>query len=209
MEEMELIQEIQTEEGTADLPRTMTDSRRFSCTLCGECCSGTMEVFLNPYDLYKMGRFLNMSHSIELFEKKLIEWAPGQNSLLLPKIRFKTEPFSFCPFLINDYQDELGLRGLCSLHPEHKPLVCHLAPLTRQIDLETGEDSFGFIPPHPDCPGCGRGEEIREDLVRKELKSELAHEMTYYQILSDRAEGHPEKIRGLFLFDLNKSFSVP
>lgn len=187
----------------------MKDSRRFSCSLCGECCSGTMEVFLNPYDLYKMGRFLKMNHSIELFEKKLIEWAPGQNNLILPKICFKTEPYPFCPFLINDYQENIGLRGLCSLHPEHKPLVCHLAPLTRQVDLETGEDSFGFIPPHPDCPGCSKGNEIREDLIRKELKTELFHEMAYYRILWNRTEGHTPNIENLFLFDLNKPFSLP
>lgn len=186
----------------------MSESRNFSCTLCGECCSGTMEIFLNPYDLYKMGRFLKMNHSRELFEDQVVKWAPGQNNLLLPKINFKTEPFPFCPFLINDYQEVLGLRGLCSLHPEQKPLVCHLAPLTHMIDLETGEDSFGFIPPHPDCPGCTRGEIIRENLIRETLKRELAYEMSYYRILSERADAHPEKIEELFFFDLNRPFSL-
>ena len=82
----------------------MTGEQVFSCTLCGECCSGNMEVFLNSYDLYKIGRFFNKHHTKELFDSNLLEWAPGQNGLTLPRIRFKKKPFPFCPFLINDYR---------------------------------------------------------------------------------------------------------
>ena len=184
----------------------MSRKQRFSCTLCGECCSGSMEIFLNSHDLYKMARFLGKHHTRELFEAKLIEWAPGQNGLTLPKIRFKTSPFPFCPFLINDFQEDRGLRGLCSLHPEHKPLVCKLAPLTRELDLETGEDLFGFIPPHPECPGCGKGEPLDEESIRAELREELALEIQYYRLLSEAAEKGPEKVRELFLFSLESPY---
>ena len=180
---------------------------KFTCTLCGECCSGSMKVFLNPYDLYKMGRFLKLSHTEELFEKKLITWDLGQNGITLPRILFKTYPFSFCPFLINDFNENDGLRGRCSLHPDHKPLVCYLAPLTRELDLESGEDSFGFVPPHPDCPGCGKGERVDKETVKQERKDELEKEILYYRRLSRLSKESPEEIPSLFLFDLTIPYS--
>ncbi len=177
----------------------------FSCTLCGECCSGSMRVFLNTYDLYKIGRFYKLNHTEELFQKGLVEWADGQNDLQLPKIRFKSYPFPFCPFLMNDFSEELGLRGLCSLHPDHKPLVCKLAPLAREVDLDTGRDSFSFIPPHPDCPGCGKGDPIDIENEKETLREELVYERELYRLLREREES-PETIRELYLFSLDRDF---
>jgi hypothetical protein len=168
-----------------------------------------MQVFLNPYDLYKIGRHLKLSHTKELFDRKLVEWASGQHNLTFPKIRFKRFPFPFCPFLINDFDETSGLRGLCSLHPDHKPLVCQLAPLTRELDLKKDSDTFGFIPPHPNCPGCGRGELLEEDQIREELKDELNWERLYYQNLFIASGKDPEKITTLFLFNLNSSWKGP
>ena len=182
--------------------------QKFNCTLCGECCSGDMKVFLNPYDLYKMGTFLKLSHTKELFEKNLICLDSGQNGINLPRILFKTYPFQFCPFLINDFDEETGLRGLCSLHPGHKPLVCALAPLTRELDLEKGTDSFGFVPPHPECPGCGEGDEILPESIIKEKAEELRLEKQYYERLSRLIPDNPEQISEIFLFDLTKPFSM-
>lgn len=79
------------------------DKIQYGCTLCGECGSGSMQVFINSYYIYKMGRFLKMENSSELFERRLVILDKGQNDLLLPRIHFKTKPFSFCPFLINDF----------------------------------------------------------------------------------------------------------
>ena len=138
----------------------------FSCTLCGECCSGSMKVFLNRYDLYKIGKFYKLKHSEELFQKGFVEWADGQNNLSLPKIRFKTYPFSFCPFLMNDFSEEQGLRGLCTLHPYHKPLVCKLAPLAREVDLETGSDFFFLCPPPSGLSGMRKRRAYRHRGVK-------------------------------------------
>lgn len=168
-----------------------------------------MEVFLNSYDLYKMGRFLGFSHTEALFREGLVRWAPGQNGLTLPRIRFKTRPYPFCPFLVNDYREDRGLLGFCSLHPDHKPLVCRLAPLTRELDLAAGEDRFGFVPPHPACPGCGQGEPLDEGAARDELKDELDREREFYRLLAEMDPANPREVEGLFLFPLDRPFSLP
>ena len=181
-------------------------SQRFSCSLCGECCSGSMRVFLNSYDLYKICRFLKEKHTTALFERQLVEWGEGQNGLKLLKIRFKSHPFPFCPFLINNFQEETGLRGLCSLHADHKPLICKLAPLTRELDLDTGEDKFGFIPPHADCPGCGRGDPVDKGSVKRDLQEELNYETAYYRLLREYAEKKTGDLREPFLFSPDRPF---
>lgn len=172
---------------------------QFGCTLCGECCSGSMRVFINSYDLYKMGLFLKLDHSSELFDKGLVILDRGQNDLNLPRIRFKTKPFSFCPFIINDFDEETGLTARCSMHLVHKPLVCRLAPLTRRVDLKTGEDVFDFTLPHPDCPGKEQDEFIDTEKERSALKEELDYELRYYRLLS----AHEEDPSFLWNFPLN------
>ncbi len=175
---------------------------RFSCTLCGECCSGEMRVFLNPLDIFRIGRFLKLEHSSELFKRRLLMLDKGQNGLQLPRIRFKEKPFLFCPFLINDFDEERGLRGLCSLHPEHKPLVCRLAPLSRHLDLNSGEEEFEFILPHPDCPGGKTDRILDPDRERDLLAEDLGLETRYYRLLS----AHEEDPGFLWNFPLDQPY---
>jgi len=179
------------------------ETLHFSCTLCGECCSGDMKVFLNSYDLYKMGRKLKMEHTLELFEKGYVSLDWGQNGLRLPRIQFKTKPFPFCPFLMNDFQEERGLLGLCSLHPVYKPLVCKLAPLYREIDLQEDTDKLNFILPHPACPGQREDQILDPKKEREQLKNELEFEMRYYRLLS-HGDSDPSF---LWQFPLKEQFS--
>ena len=174
----------------------------FSCTLCGECCSGNMRVFVNSLDIYRMGRFLNLEHSSELFMRQLLLLDEGQNELKLPRILFKEVPIRFCPFLINDFDEDRGLRGLCSLHPDHKPLVCRLAPLSRHLDLETCEDRLEFILPHPDCPGGESDVVLDPEHERKLLAEDLDYEARYYRLLSD----HEDDPAFLWNFPLDRGF---
>lgn len=175
---------------------------QFGCTLCGECCSGDMKVFVNSYDLYKMGRFLKVNHTDDLFDRGIIVLDKGQNNLDLPRIQFKTEPFSFCPFLINDFDEDRGLTGRCSMHLEHKPLVCRLAPLSRVLDLESGTDEFEFILPHPACPGKTVNQILDPAEEKKLLAEELALEKRYYSLLSR----HEDAPRFLWSFSLENPF---
>jgi Fe-S-cluster containining protein len=111
--------------------------KKFNCKCCGDCCSGDMDIFLNHYDLYKIAAHLGMKSTRELFERKLVELKEGQKGLLLPKLLFKTHPYRFCPFLVNDLDEDNVLKGYCSLHPFTKPLVCILAPTSREYNTES------------------------------------------------------------------------
>ena len=182
----------------------MTREIQFGCTLCGECCSGSMKVFVNSHDLYKMASFLKMSHSSELFKHHYIMLDRGQNALSLPRIRFKSRPFPFCPHLVNDFQEGKGLRGLCSLHLDHKPLICRLAPLSRNLNLKTGEEDFNFILPHPGCPGPSIPQILKVEDEKKTLAKELSYEKRYYQLLSDNEENP----HFLWNFPLNRPFET-
>ncbi|MBF9015304.1 MULTISPECIES: hypothetical protein [unclassified Oceanispirochaeta] len=41
---------------------------QYGCTLCGECCSGSMRILLNSHDIFKMGRFLGLENGDDEFE---------------------------------------------------------------------------------------------------------------------------------------------
>jgi len=85
---------------------------------------------------------------------------------------------------------ETGLyHGLCSLHPDFKPLVCALSPLTRQVtDTGTGpvKEVWSFLPPVEGCPGCGQGE-LLPLLPPVSLKKQLEEEVTQMRRLLARA----------------------
>lgn len=182
----------------------MKEYPSFDCTLCGECCSGSMKVFINLYDLYKMARYLKMDNTKELFDKKLVKFDLGQNGFHLPRLQFKRQPFRFCPFLSNDFDEDKGYRGLCQLHLVHKPLVCRLAPFTREIDCEKGSDDFDFVLPHPDCPGINKGSPLSEEETRTALVKELDLEKEYYYYLSQQ-ESIPESF---YYRDVTQDYSL-
>lgn len=114
-----------------------------------------MEVFLNPADLKRAARFLGFEDTRPLLTERWITISDRRYGAPLPQIRFRTSPLSFCPFLENRLTPSGSLRGLCRLHPDHKPLVCRLAPLSRSIDLDTDREEWAFTPPMPGCPGSG------------------------------------------------------
>ncbi|MBN2655663.1 MAG: hypothetical protein JXR86_01280 [Spirochaetales bacterium] len=178
----------------------------FGCTCCGDCCSGDMEIHINLYDLYKMALRSGYSSTGELFSKKLIRLEQGQNGAWIPVINFKTKPFSFCPWLINDLGDDGVLRGFCSLHPYDKPLVCKMAPVGRIADLEAGREIFVLTPPTEHCPGMKVCEENRLSELKKELQPELDFELRFFAIL-EKMSGMPKEVyEELYRLDCTETF---
>ncbi|MDA3850840.1 MAG: YkgJ family cysteine cluster protein [Spirochaetaceae bacterium] len=158
-----------------DLP-----NQQFSCTLCGECCSGDMRVFLNPHDLQKMRDYLGLRTNQELLEQNYIVLGKAQWGLLLPGIRFKrTQGLQFCPFLTNHLDDSGHYRGLCFLHPHKKPLVCALAPYARELDMDTRQSRFYFQEPIKNCPGCKSLELYGLTELFPQVEAELQMEEEY------------------------------
>ena len=158
--------------------------KNFSCTCCGDCCSGLMDIRINIYDIYKMAKHLKIQNSKDLFTKGYLKLLKGQNNLYTPKINFKTKPYPFCPFLINDVNENMELKGFCSLHPYIKPLVCILAPITKVYNTETGINEFGFIKPTESCPGELIGEHTPIEDILLPVKNEIEYENSFYDILN-------------------------
>jgi hypothetical protein len=102
------------------------------------------------------------------------------------------KPRRQCPFLVNDIDHEGTYRGLCSLHPDAKPLVCALSPLAREVDADfnsgTVAETWSFVPPVSHCPGVGHGPEIAIEAPTA-LKPRLDAEIRWMRRLIE-ASGH-------------------
>ena len=189
----------------------INDIYYFDCTKCGNCCTGDIRITLNLYDLYKMARFLRMKSTQDLFNQNCVQLFKHEHNVWLPEIQFKTSPLKFCPFLINDADDKNYIQGLCSLHPEHKPLICALAPVGRILDFDEGSDQFVFIKPALDCPGVDEKKEnhLSEDVAA--FSEELSHQKLFFRILEQLKEAdyppayYQEK---LYHFDVDLNFNV-
>ena len=161
----------------------ITQDFKFKCTLCGECCRGNMNVFLNLYDLYKLSNFAGYTKSDDLFKNRIVDLVVGQNQITVPKIRFKRSPTVFCPFLENELSDDNNLFGRCRLHPLDKPLICKLSPIARQIDLPSGKIKYLLVEPAPGCPGMGKPEKNALSSIINNLDDELEFEKRFYILL--------------------------
>jgi hypothetical protein len=159
-------------------------SHRFGCTLCGDCCTGNQIVRLCGGDLDLLVRRLDLGSVTELRSRglvSLVQEAVGEDRRVWrPRIRFRTRPLRQCPFLTNDIGEDGVYRGLCSLHPDDKPLVCTLSPLAREVD-DPGQgpvsETWSFVPPVEGCPGVGRGEPLAPEapvMLGPRLQAEVA-----------------------------------
>lgn len=178
----------------------------FNCNCCGECCSGDMRIFINIYDLYKIAKHLDFTNTKELFNKKYVVLTQGQNSLNLPMINFKTSPYKFCPFLENHLTEENELKGFCSLHPYIKPLVCILAPISKEIDLDCNKTNYYITMPTDYCSGTICYENKYIENTKLEHSKEISYENRYYNILNTIINKKIINYESIFHFDTEKSF---
>jgi Fe-S-cluster containining protein len=159
-----------------------SDVFHFECTACGDCCRGDIDIFLNAQDLWRMLGFTGFSAVRELFDASLVTRHSLKGGGYRPKIKFKTRPAVFCPFLENSISEENELKGNCKLHPTYKPLVCKTAPFGRVID-DTGENQWWFTEPISGCPGCaGLKTNSVSDLIG-EHSSDFVLEQRYFEVL--------------------------
>lgn len=185
------------------------ENYRFRCICCGDCCTGNMEININLFDLHKLGKRLEMESTSELFSSGLVGLFEGQNGVLVPRIIFKTRPFPFCPWLINDPGDDGVLRGFCSMHPHDKPLVCKLAPVSRTVDFADDSEIFYLTAPTENCPGMKYSDDNSLRELKSSLRRELAYEKRFYRILermTHREECSESDFINLYTFDCSRSF---
>ncbi|MEJ2544098.1 MAG: YkgJ family cysteine cluster protein [Calditrichaceae bacterium] len=187
------------------------DTYLFECTKCGNCCSGNIRISLNLFDLYKMARFLKLNSTKELFQDNYVRlFKHEEHNVWLTEIQFKSDPLKFCPFLINEADDKNYMQGLCSLHPEHKPLICAMAPVGRVLDFDDDSDQFVFMKPAVDCPGV---DEEKENHLSNDIrihKEELNLQKRFFRILEQLKEADYSReyyLKNLYQFKVNQNFS--
>jgi thioesterase domain-containing protein len=183
--------------------KSIDDTYYFGCTCCGDCCTGDMKIHINLYDLYKITRRLSLGDSGELFRMGLVKLVKGQNDAYIPRINFRTKPFKFCPWVINDMGEDDVLRGFCSLHPHDKPLVCKMAPVGRMLDLSDKIESFVLTEPTENCPGMAVDQENHLSDLKEEFREELDYETRFF-VLLEKLEGSSEAAYER-LYDLKSS----
>ena len=174
----------------------INNTYKFECTMCGNCCTGDQKVNLNLYDLYKIATYKGFRNTSQLFAEKTIQLVKGQNNAWVPQIKFKSlkrsdateslrKNYIFCPFLINELDDQHKLKGLCSLHPDIKPLICAMAPIGRVLDFENRKEDFVFVKPASDCPGVESQKENLLNDFKDNFSDELAFELRFFRIMNN------------------------
>lgn len=167
-----------------------------------------MNIKLNLFDLFKMAKHLNLNSTGELFEQRYLTLIPGQNGMIIPEIYFKKTPYEFCPFLINDLNENMELKGFCSLHPYIKPLVCILAPISRIYDSDKKTSQYSFTKPTENCPGTLTGCDLPISNLLNPIEKELCYENEYYDILNIIQKKHIKNYnQRLYYFDIDESFT--
>jgi hypothetical protein len=166
-----------------------------------------MRVFLNPLDCYRIARFLNLDSTSDLFTRDYIAFPEDSKGPERPKILFKTFPITFCPFLVNRLEEDGHFLGLCSLHPDSKPLVCRLAPVGREWDTESGREQYVFIPPMPGCPGTENPRRVPLSNCLKPLKDDLEWEIRFFRLLLQiKKKGREKEIGDLYKLETGRDF---
>jgi len=136
-----------------DLPKlTKKDTFSFGCNMCGECCHNRDEnvIMLNPLDVYKIAKYLNMEVKDFLF--KYCHGYCGEDSKL-PFVILKAKMYrGVCPFL----------KDKCTIHPV-KPAVCALFPLGRMTNSQTKE--FTYFQHRSNCGDKKKTQTIEEYLA--------------------------------------------
>ncbi len=119
----------------------LEDTFEFSCKQCGSCCIGRQDIILNPFDVYRMSKKLNIDPGDFLLT--YTEQITGSHSRL-PMVTLKVADNGMCPFLkINN--SKTGLFE-CSIQ-DAKPGACanHPIGVMFQENTDTTETNFSFI----------------------------------------------------------------
>lgn len=97
------------------------ESFQFHCDCCGKCCINREDILLNPFDVYRMAKALNITAQ-EVAENYCDVYLGDTSKLPILRLRPRGS-IKRCPFLEN---------RRCSIN-DAKPTVCALFPLGRMV----------------------------------------------------------------------------
>lgn len=170
--------------------KPVKNTYHFNCTMCGNCCTGLQTVRMDLYDLYRLAEYLGFADTGLLFRKGIVALVPGPHTSFIPILRFKVKPLRVCPFL-----EHTPTTGLCRLHPDHKPLVCSMAPLAREYSPENGKEDWFFVKPAPDCPGVNENKVQHLEDFKKNYQLQLACQSRYFNLMEQLVQkAVPEQV---------------
>ena len=181
----------------------------FRCTVCGECCRGNQNVWLNPTDLLRLAGHLGYKDTGRLIDERIVVIEAGEHGVSRARLRFRRGPAGpACRFLVNDLDEHGRLWGKCSLHSsDAKPLVCRLAPLSRSVETSGGVEEWREVPPVIGCPGWGRnpptadGREISVPELPAALRADLNAEVKFFrqlETMTDQGVSHDPVVEMLY-----------
>lgn len=115
----------------------------FRCTMCGDCCRHRTDILLNPYDLFKLAKGLNMTP--DAFQDKYCDVFIGSSSNL-PVVKLQSQGVdSHCIFL---------KENKCTVQ-DFKPTVCAMFPIGRYSKCDNKDGKSGleihYMFNEPDC----------------------------------------------------------
>lgn len=150
---------------------SLDDTIKFNCKRCGRCCSGRSDIIINPFDVYKIAKHLNIT------TQKVVEdycsITVGCNSYL-PIVTLKEDERGLCPFL--KFFMKEGVFG-CSIN-NHKPGACIMHPIgvVRRYNTETEEPEATEYIQVPSCDIHGTDIEVKiRDYIKPYLDNEECH----------------------------------
>lgn len=135
----------------------------FTCEQCGECCRNRGDILLNPIDVLRLCRTLQMD-PVAFADKYGERYVGSETRLPLIRIDFR-DTYGLggnvigtrCPFLSNR-----GGKYFCRVH-EGKPFVCYAFPLGRISSSEDGRIDF-LIQDDGTCTGARKAK--REGIMQ-------------------------------------------
>lgn len=132
---------------------------RFHCTMCGKCCINRDDILLNPDDIFRIAKFLNLTPE-EVVNQYCETYIGGTSRM--PIVRLKPQgTVKRCPFLKD---------RKCSIQ-DAKPVVCAMFPIGRYVRVPKDQVMEESIPETlylfsaPECGDTSESHTVREWLA--------------------------------------------
>lgn len=135
----------------------LDDTFKFHCTQCGQCCINREDILLNPRDVFRAAKELEMTP--KEFLSTYCEAYLGDNSHM-PIVRFKPMGKNLiCPMLRPN--------GKCRIQ-KGKPTICAMFPIGRiaSVNKENGTKKIEYILQEIDCGDESESCTVKEWLTR-------------------------------------------